>query len=78
MACSEISIEYSPILLMLPVITVAAMADTVIKGVPGLSLNFLINYPSDSGKTGGIMPATLIEIPLGRMRAGEYVIFIQN
>ena len=58
------------------VLLVIIMADIIIKGVPGLSLDFLTSFPSDSGRAGGIMPAimgtleliagtALIAIPLG-------------
>lgn len=45
------------------VIVVAILAvilgDIVVKGLPALSIDFLTQFPSDSGRAGGIMPAIL-------------------
>ena len=71
-AHSVLTVGMGAVILLLVII----MADIVIKGVPGLSLDFLTSYPSDSGRAGGIMPAivgtleliagtALIAIPLG-------------
>jgi len=71
-AHSVLTVGMGVVILLLVII----MADIVIKGVPGLSLDFLTSYPSDSGRAGGIMPAivgtleliagtALIAIPLG-------------
>ncbi len=64
-------------------ILVVMLGDIIIKALPALSWDFLTQYPSDSGRSGGIYPAivgilelivgtTIIAIPIGVL-SGTYL-----